>query len=320
MKVSVATVTYNHEQFLEQSVASALAQRTNFPFEIIIGEDCSTDGTRAVAQQLADRNPDRVRLFLQGKNVGLTRNTAQTFARCTGEYIAILEGDDYWLDQEKLQRQVDYLDANPDCAWCFTRAIVVDERGGKLDVPPVVWHVQPKYTLAEYLDRKFQPRFCTVMFRRGLFADYPEWYYEMPTADLPLHVLNTFPDKLIGFIDREMSAYRVHTGGVWSHGIDPSKESDQSPEARRRLAKRFGESVALFEAVDAHLQGAHRDILRRQIANHAEQWTDLNISVADYPAARRSSVKALVGRLKCREIPTRRLLRAFLQSWGRIGG
>jgi glycosyltransferase involved in cell wall biosynthesis len=315
VKVSVATVTYNHEPFLEQAVESGLAQRTNFPFEIVIGEDCSTDGTRAVARRLAAKHPDRVRLLLRESNLGLTRNTAATLSDCRGEYIAILEGDDFWIDPNKLQRQADYLDANPDCAWCFTRAKVVDENGAVLDVPPVVWNVQEKYSLADYLDRKFQPRFCTVMFRRGLFTKYPDWFFRMGTADFPIHVFNTYPDGKIGFIDAEMSAYRVHAGGVWSQGMNPGAPEGQTPEARRRLAKRFAESVALYSAVDRHLGGPYRDILRRQIANHAEQWTQLNLSVDDLPLARRSSATALWARLMSRQIPSRKLVAAFLKSW-----
>jgi glycosyltransferase involved in cell wall biosynthesis len=315
VKVSVATVTYNQKPFLEQAVESALAQRTSFPFEIVLGEDCSTDGTRDVAQRIAAKYPDRVRLLLRETNLGLTRNTAATLSDCRGEYIAILEGDDFWIDPNKLQRQADYLDANPDCAWCFTRARVVDDKGAVLDVPPVVWNVQPKYSLADYLDRRFQPRFCTVMFRRGRFSEYPEWFFKMGTADFPIHVFNTHPDGMIGFIDAEMSAYRVHSGGVWSQGMHPGSPEKQTPEARRLLAKRFAESVSLYTAVDRHLGGAYRDILRRQIANHAEQWTALNLSVDDFAQARRSSATALRARLLGGQIPSRKLVGSFLRSW-----
>ena len=314
MKVSVATVTYNHEPYLAEAVASALAQRTDFPFEIVIGEDCSTDGTRAVAQKLAEENPGRVRLELRDSNLGLTRNTAATLQSCRGDYIAILEGDDYWIDPEKLQRQADFLDANPDCAWCFTRATVVNEKGENIDVPPIVWNVKPKYTLADYLDRQFQPRFCTVMFRRGRYANLPDWFYAMPTADLPLHVLNTHPDGLIGFIDRPMTAYRVHSGGVWSQGITPGDPGSQDPAILRRLAKRFSESVTLYQNVDRHLAGAHRQIIRRQIANYAERWTETNLRLADFGAAAMSSRIALSSRLLGGQLPSRKLVAAFIQS------
>ena len=315
MKVSVATVTYNHAPYLEQAVRSALAQNTAFPFEIVLGEDCSTDDTRAVARRLTEANPERIRLRLQDRNVGLTRNTAETLTACRGEYIAILEGDDFWTDPEKLQIQADFLDANPDCAWCFTRATVVDEKGSPLEAPPIVWEVREKYSLEDYLDRRFQPRFCTVMFRRGRFLEFPEWYYSMPTADFPIHVLNTFPHGKIGFIDRPMTAYRVHSGGVWSQGITPGNPGTETADLQRRMSRRYAESVMLYEAADRHLGGAYRSILRRQIANHAERWTELNVLLGDKPAAQKSSAIALRKRLMGGQIPSRKLLGAFLKSW-----
>jgi glycosyltransferase involved in cell wall biosynthesis len=294
MKVSIATVTYNHADYLAQSVESALGQKTDFPFEIVIGEDCSTDGTREVARSLAARYPDRIRLLLPENNLGLARNTVQTIEACRGEYVAILEGDDFWIDPEKLQKQVDFLDANRDCAWCFTRARIVDADGKHVPAPSNVRVAKPKYTLAEYLERCFQPRFCTVMFRHHRFEKFPEWVYDMPTVDLPLHILNTHPDAMIGFVDAETLAYRIHPGGVWSQGITPDALNRDSPELQRRLARRAEQSITLLEAVDRHLAGAHRRIIRQQIAGLAREWTQMNLALND----RRALLKSV--RIECR--------------------
>src|SRR5687768_12713503 len=94
VKISVAMLAYNHERFLAQALESALAQQTRFPFEIVLSEDCSSDRTREIAWQYAQAHPDRIRLLLSEKNLGLTRNTARTLDACRGEYVAILEGDD----------------------------------------------------------------------------------------------------------------------------------------------------------------------------------------------------------------------------------
>jgi glycosyltransferase involved in cell wall biosynthesis len=293
VKVSVCTVTYNHERYLAQALDSALAQQTNFDFEIVVSDDCSTDGARAVAEAYAARYPARIRLLASNRNLGLTRNTARTIDACCGEYIANLEGDDFWVRHDKLQRQADYLDANRDCAWAFTRAQVVDADGRMVEVPDAVRVPQPKYSLADYLSRKFQPRFCTVMFRRGLFAAWPEWFFRMPTADLPLHVLNCERGEMIGWLDETMSAYRVHGGGVWSQGMEMKDWRDATPEQQRKLALRFEQLVGLFEAVDDHLGGAHRDILRRRIAQFAKRWTRLNVALSDRAATRRSARRGL---------------------------
>jgi len=281
VKVSVVTVTYQHERFLAQSLESALMQRTSFPYEIVLSDDCSSDGTRAIAQRYAAEHPESIRLRLPERNLGMTQHTAETISACRGEYIANLEGDDYWTHPEKLQRQADYLDANPDCSWCFTRAIVVNEAGTQMEVAPALRVVQPKYSLADYLARRFQPRFCTVMFRRGLFSAFPAWFYEMQTADFPLHVFNTEAGGSIGFIDEEMAAYRVHAGGVWSQGITPGTTPSGSREQLAQLARRYANSVQLYETIDRHLAGQERAVLRGQIADFAQEWSRLNLALGD---------------------------------------
>src|SRR5436190_3330060 len=94
MKVSVLIVAYNQERYIEQAVRSALMQQATFPFELVIGEDCSTDSTRAILQKLAAENPDRIRLFCHEKNLGMLNNYRTMVMKCTGEYLAVLEGDD----------------------------------------------------------------------------------------------------------------------------------------------------------------------------------------------------------------------------------
>lgn len=293
MKVSIAMVTYRHERFLAQAIESVLNQRTNFDFELVIGDDASPDRTGAIAREYAARYPDKIRLEEQPVNVGLTRNLSRTIGACRGEYIAWLEGDDYWTSPEKLQRQADYLDANRDCAWCFTRAIVVDESGNEIDAPPAVRTVKPKYTLEDYLSRIFQPRACTVMFRHRLFDKFPDWFYGMPTGDMPLHVLNCAKGD-IGFVDEVMAAYRIHPGGVWSQGVKPGDWKTHTPEQQKRQAERLVAMIGLFEAVDRHLAGQCRPILRKQIAEFARTLSGLRRALGDRPGQRRALWKAFL--------------------------
>jgi glycosyltransferase involved in cell wall biosynthesis len=293
MKVSVAMATYRHEKFLAQAIESVLMQQTTFDFELVIGEDCSPDGTRRIAQEYAARYPQRIRLLLQEKNVGLTRNLSETVTACRGEYVGWLEGDDFWTAPDKLQRQADYLDANPDCAWCFTRADVVDESGAVMDSPAAVRVVKAKYTLDDYLSRIFQPRACTVMFRHRLFDAFPAWFYEMPTADMPLHVMNAQHGD-IGFVDAVMAAYRIHPGGVWSMGFRPEEWFGETAEQKQRLAKRMTDMIRLYGALDAHLRGRCRSIIRGHIADFAETQARLYRALGDRGAMRKSWYKALL--------------------------
>src|SRR4030088_1685053 len=102
MKLSVMMITYNHERFIAQAITSVLAQRVNFDYEIVVGEDCSTDGTREILMDFHRRFPDRIVPLLRDQNIGAMRNVEATLAACRGRYLAVLEGDDYWTCEEKL--------------------------------------------------------------------------------------------------------------------------------------------------------------------------------------------------------------------------
>ena len=112
---SVCIITYNQEKYISQAIESVLMQKTNFAWEIVIGEDCSQDITAQILSKYKDKYPNQITLILQEKNVGAIRNAYEfSIPACRGKYIAFLEGDDYWTDEFKLQKQVDFLESNPD--------------------------------------------------------------------------------------------------------------------------------------------------------------------------------------------------------------
>jgi glycosyltransferase involved in cell wall biosynthesis len=115
IKVSVAMITYNHERYIAKALDNVLSQSTNFDYEVIIGEDFSTDNTRSIIIDYQKRYPDKFQLLLNDKNIGMHKNTAQVLRACRGQYVALLEGDDYWTSTHKLQLQVDFLDRHPEC-------------------------------------------------------------------------------------------------------------------------------------------------------------------------------------------------------------
>ncbi len=113
--VSVKMITYNHEPYIRQAIEGVLSQKTNFPFELVIGEDCSTDGTREIVFDYAKRYPDIIHVITSEFNVGMKANGKRTFDACKGKYIAYCEGDDYWNRDDKLQKQVNYMESHPEC-------------------------------------------------------------------------------------------------------------------------------------------------------------------------------------------------------------
>lgn len=127
--VSVRTVTYNHEKYIAQCLEGILMQRTNFPFELVIGEDCSTDRTREIVLAYENKYPDKIRAIVSERNVGVAQNALRVMRACQGKYHAFCEGDDYWIDPLKLQKQVYFMEAHQDVTMCFHNALVVKEDG-----------------------------------------------------------------------------------------------------------------------------------------------------------------------------------------------
>ena len=134
-KASVMLKAYNHERFIAQAIESALAQQTTFPVEILVGEDCSTDRTREIVMEYSARHADRIRVLAHERNrLGMVRNTL-TLCGVPREYVAWLDGDDYWISPDKLQRQVDFLDSHRDHALCFHDSLVIKPDGSQVRSP-----------------------------------------------------------------------------------------------------------------------------------------------------------------------------------------
>ena len=125
IKVSVLVMTYNHIDFIAQALDSVLEQQVCFDYEILISEDCSIDGTREVVLAYQRRFPQKIRLLLSGQNMRSNEIVVRGINAAKGQYIALLDGDDYWISPNKLQSQVDFLDSNPECSMCFHNAKVL---------------------------------------------------------------------------------------------------------------------------------------------------------------------------------------------------
>ncbi len=258
VKVSVCVITYNHEKYLAQALESALNQEVDFEYEIVVGEDCSTDATRGILVDFQKRHPKKIRALLPESNLGMLPNFVKTLEECRGNYVALLEGDDYWTSPAKLQKQVDFLDRHPECALCFHGAEVVYE-SGKSPHPYCRMKPQPAFTLEDLLASRCQIPTCAVMFRNHLFGAFPDWYFRLSMGDLPLHILNARHGD-IGFLDETMAAYRVHVGGVWTGG------SAASEWEAALLRKRVLATLQLHESLLSFLEPRHRPVLREKIS------------------------------------------------------
>jgi len=209
--VSVLLITYNHDKFIAQAIKSVLMQQVNFKYEIVIGEDCSTDGTKDIVIDYQKKYSDRIKLLLQEKNAGMHKNFIDTYYSCRGKYIALLEGDDYWTDPYKLQKQVEFLEKHPDYAICFHNMQIIYE--DDLHMNRLSNINQQEITNIENLASGNYIYTASCIFRKYL-SEIPDWFYQCPVGDYPLHLLNARYGK-IKFIDEVMGIYRVHKGGIW---------------------------------------------------------------------------------------------------------
>jgi glycosyltransferase involved in cell wall biosynthesis len=248
MKVSVMMITYNHERFIAHAIESVLAQKVNFDYEIVIGEDSSTDGTRAIIMDFQRRHPDRIVPLLRDQNIGMMRNLKATLAACRGRYVALLEGDDYWTRDDKLQRQVDFLDAHPDHAICCHRAEILNEtdRGWNGVLPN---RPPGSYAIEDLVESNWLMT-CSVVYRWGSIGALPGWFVEKPMGDWPLHVLVARSGKIY-LMDEVMAVYRVHSGGVWSS---------------RTPINQLRETVRMLSTLDKHLGFKYTHTIRRTLA------------------------------------------------------
>lgn len=214
-KVSVNIITFNHAEYIAKALDSVLTQRASFDYEIVVGDDCSSDGTREIIEEFHRAWPGKIRPLLRQKNVGMMRNFAETMEQCTGEYIAILEGDDYWTIPIKLQSQADYLDNHPECALCHHRVEHIESPTGKTirEFPPLRYRtVQANgrdLAMYNYIQT------CSVMFRRKWLPQLDAQFLELKLGDWPIFALLS-QHGTIGYLDQTMAHYRVHGTNTWN--------------------------------------------------------------------------------------------------------
>lgn len=216
--VIVWMVTYNHEKFIEQAIESVLAQKTNFSYKLYIGEDFSTDNTRALCQKLKNTNPEKIELFLNKKNIGATANGVQMYQKCfesNAKYIALLEGDDYWTDPNKLQKQVDFLEKNEEYVICGGIAKELHQDTGFLNQTTII-NKNKIYSVQDYIYSNYAAT-CTLLFNSSYLNPMPEWFNNLSFGDwgLVLTILYRSKKKIIVLSD-EMGVYRIHSFGVHS--------------------------------------------------------------------------------------------------------
>jgi len=218
--VSVSVVTYNHKNYIAQCLDGILMQKTSFPFEIILGEDASNDGTRAICKAYAEKFPDKIRLFLRSRkdvikingNPTGRFNMLENIKAVKGKYIALCEGDDYWSDPLKLQKQVDFLEANTDYGICFHKISVFNQNKRMLEQDVITRSVPETTTITELAKGNYIHT-PSVMLRNDF--KIPHWFKKSPLGDWTLYMI-AIQDRKIKKLEDVMAVYRQQDNGVWS--------------------------------------------------------------------------------------------------------
>lgn len=214
--VSVLMITYNHEKFIKKAIQGVLAQQVRFTIELLICNDASTDQTDQIVQSCIQRNASMVNIISENhhKNLGMMQNFKMGLALCKGKYIALCEGDDYWTDPYKLQKQVDFLEDNPHLTGCFSDAITIDSVGNKLR--DALLPENKKQVSIVGIGDFWMPT-LTVCFKSEYLQDVlqAKRFNEVYNGDMLLYYnISQYGD--FGYVQTEPSCYREHAGGVWS--------------------------------------------------------------------------------------------------------
>ncbi len=249
--VSVHIITYNQAPYIAAAIEGALQQQTDFGVEIIVGEDCSTDGTREIALEYQRQCPERVRVITSPHNVGVHENSRRVREACRGKYLAVCDGDDYWTDPRKLQKQVDFLEAHPRYSLCCHDVEIIYD--GVPQTPKTDRYVsftKDTFSFEDAVEDHFIPTLSIVCWREPAVR-VPEWYRECISGDVPMELL--LLDRGLGYYLHEtMGVKRDNPGGI---SFDPAR--------RAQVGKNF---LQMYKRMNAYTQGRHRAVLRRKIA------------------------------------------------------
>ncbi|MGL5317889.1 MAG: glycosyltransferase [Bacteroidales bacterium] len=226
--VSVIMLSYNQEKYIEDALKSVLFQKTNYSFEIIVADDCSTDATPEIIRKYASQYPSKIVVLERKKNLGLIANFMDAYSQANGKYIAICEGDDFWCCPFKLKRQISYLEKHADCAVTFHRAVIYYERTGikTLSNPKT----RGNYTIDDFKESNYIVNVSAV-YRNKPFGELPDWFREVSSYDLPLHLLN-LTSGYAHFLHQPMAVYRNHGKNIWA-------ENDRYKQLRLSLFTRL---------------------------------------------------------------------------------
>ncbi|MEI6853272.1 MAG: glycosyltransferase [Bacteroidota bacterium] len=236
--LSICMITYNHEQFILKAMEGILMQETDFEYEFIISNDHSTDKTHEIIQDFLKTQPKvaNIHYFHHELNLGMMENFMFALKKCQGKYIALCEGDDYWIDTLKLQRQVDFLEKNPEYSMCFHNSEVININGIKVEKLFCNYNTSVFYG-EDLLKRWLMPT-ASVVYRNIEDIDFPVYFNNSTHGDLALF-LYAVQNKKIKYIDSVMSVYRLNSNSVTINKFNGIAHNEKHIEQCKQMLDYF---------------------------------------------------------------------------------
>lgn len=245
--VSICCITYNQKDYIRDALDGFLKQKTDFAYEILIHDDASGDGTADIIRDYAARFPDRIFPILQTENQyskGMTNISGTfNFPRARGRYIAMCEGDDFWTDEHKLQKQVDYMERHPDCSLCFHSARVEVQGRALTERQMRPYRRSRKVMPEEIIDKTSGYPTASLLFRRSMVEQLPDFYVQAPIADIPLQLMAAARGWAY-YMDRPMCVYRLGGAASWTTLMkqgDYEKKQRDYARAMKQMYQSFDE-------------------------------------------------------------------------------
>ena len=246
LMVSICCITYNQIEYIRDALEGFVSQKTSFSYEVLIHDDASTDGTADVIREYAKRYPHMIKPILQTENQysrGLTNvSGTYNFPRAQGRYIAMCEGDDYWTDETKLQQQVEFLEAHPDCSLVFHSAKVDVQGRAVTEHSMRPYEGDKRISSEEIIDKTSGYPTASLMFRTEMVKDLPDFYNNAPIADIPLQLLAAARGWAY-YIDKSMCVYRLGGAASWTTLM----KQGNYEEKQRRYAEAMAQMYRGFD-------------------------------------------------------------------------
>mgnify|MGYP003803865569 CR=1 FL=1 len=246
--VSICCITYNHESYIRDCLEGFIMQKTNFAFEVLIHDDASTDKTADIIRDYEAKYPEILKPIYQKENQyskGINPGTKFLFPRARAKYIALCEGDDYWTDPYKLQKQVDFLEANQEYSMCFHKVDYVDELNDIIEFEDYNKDTKTTTTF-EDLCKSNYINTCSNLFRNNeLITNWPSALADCFPGDWVLNLLMCGKNGLIYMLEEKMASYRIHSQGIWSKQKKDAKKLELISTSKYKVYKYFDKNKTL---------------------------------------------------------------------------